>query len=413
MRLLFIADGRSPTALNWISYFVNGDHEVHLISTYPCLPSLPYASFNVVPVAFSGRLSQINNVTAKKKSYKKAWGVSSIKVRTAIRQFLGPLTLKKAAQKLRLLYSQIEPELIHAMRIPYEGMLTAQINPKSPLIVSVWGNDFTLHAPSNPLMSALTRRTLKIADVIHADCHRDIRLAYAWGFESHKPTVVLPGGGGVQLDMFFPSESGEAHFLTASKMGNRTINDDAEIQTGLKIINPRGFRAYVKNDAFFKAIPRVLAKHPHARFLCPTMADEPQAQHWLDELGIHESVELLPHQTRAQMAELFRQSRVVVSPSIHDGTPNTLLEAMASGCFPVAGDLESIREWITPGVNGYLVDPTNSDALADAMLLALENQDLYNNARAYNLDLITRRANYQIVMKTAEAFYQELLKDIS
>ena len=86
---------------------------------------------------------------------------------------------------------------------------------------------------------------------------------------------------------------------------------------------------------------------------------------------------------------------------------------MASGCFPVAGDLESIREWITPGVNGYLVDPTNSDALADAMLLALENQDLYNNARAYNLDLITRRANYQIVMKTAEAFYQELLKDIS
>ena len=53
MRLLFVVDGRSPIALNWISYFVKAGHEVHIVSTYPCNPDLQLASLNVVPVALS------------------------------------------------------------------------------------------------------------------------------------------------------------------------------------------------------------------------------------------------------------------------------------------------------------------------------------------------------------------------
>jgi len=44
MRLLFIADGRSPIALNWISHFVESGHEVHLVSTFPCQQKLDLAS---------------------------------------------------------------------------------------------------------------------------------------------------------------------------------------------------------------------------------------------------------------------------------------------------------------------------------------------------------------------------------
>lgn len=54
------------------------------------------------------------------------------------------------------------------------------------------------------------------------------------------------------------------------------------------------------------------------------------------------------------MAELFRLSSVAVSPSLHDGTPNTLLEAMDCGCIIVTGDIESVREWINDGENGSL-----------------------------------------------------------
>jgi len=127
----------------------------------------------------------------------------------------------------------------------------------------------------------------------------------------------------------------------------------------------------VRNETFFRAIPLVLAVQPQARFICTTMAGEPQAERWLDELGIAGRVELMPRQSRAQMANLFRRARVAVSPSLHDGTPNTLLEAMACGCIPVAFDIESLREWIVPGLNGLLGSPNDPDALAQAILLAL------------------------------------------
>ena len=56
------------------------------------------------------------------------------------------------------------------------------------------------------------------------------------------------------------------------------------------------------------------------------------------ELGIEDTVELTPPLPHADMAALFRSAQVLVSPTTHDGTPNSLLEGMACGCFPVAGD---------------------------------------------------------------------------
>jgi glycosyltransferase involved in cell wall biosynthesis len=253
----------------------------------------------------------------------------------------------------------------------------------------VWGNDFTLHAPSSPLMERHTRQALRRADALLADCRRDLRLAAEWGFDAAKPSAFLPGGGGVQLDLFYPPPHGESPLPV--------------------VINPRGFRAYVQNEAFFHAIPLVLQTHPEARFICPAMVDEAQAQHWVAGLGIAGSVDLLPHQTRPQMAELFRRSLVAVSPTTHDGTPNTLLEAIACGCFPVAGDLEPLREWITPGENGLLVDPTQPTALAQAVITALDDPALCARARQANTALIATRADYPQVMASAEKFYRDLV----
>jgi glycosyltransferase involved in cell wall biosynthesis len=75
-------------------------------------------------------------------------------------------------------------------------------------------------------------------------------------------------------------------------------------------------------------------------------------------------------------ADVFRGAQIVVSPSIHDGTPNSLLEAMACGCFPVAGDLESIREWITHGQNGLLFDANDAASNCRCDSAGLEREDL-------------------------------------
>jgi glycosyltransferase involved in cell wall biosynthesis len=388
MRLLFVADGRSPIALNWIRYLVERGDEVHLASTFACQPDLNLAGLYLTPVAFSGTNRSSTSGISRRASSKALGLLVPLRVRTTIRHYLGPLTITRSTKKLREVIERVQPDLIHAMRVPYEGMLAADAYNDVPLLVAIWGNDFTLHAPSTRLMGHYTRWTMQVADALHADCQRDIRLAQEWGFPTKRPTLVTPGNGGVRMDIFFPPEN---------------LVDEPIV------INPRGFRAYVRNDVFFKAIPLVVKEIPKARFLCASSAGEAQAQQWIEELDIGHAVELLPPMPHAQMAEVYRKAAVLVSPSVHDGTPNTLLEGMACGCFPVASDLESIREWITDGENGLLTDPTNPRKLAESILRALKSRDLRNHAAKHNVELIKESAEYHACMNLAVSFYERLL----
>jgi glycosyltransferase involved in cell wall biosynthesis len=311
-------------------------------------------------------------------------------IRTFIRQWIGPLTLPKTIRRLEEMIAEIQPDLIHAMRYPFEGILAAHAKRDHPLIVSVWGNDFTLHAKSNPLIGAYTRRAVLLTDALHTDCNRDMRLAKDYGFPDDKPAVVLPGSGGVRETIFYPPET--------PRLENPPI-----------IINPRGFLTYIRNDSYFKAIPMVLEQFSDAQFISPAAAHELPAQEWVKDYGIEKSVELLPLIPQGKIADLFRKAHIIVSPSEHDGTPNTLLEAMACGCFPVAGNIESIREWLVDGQNSLLVDPADPQSLADAIIKAIGDHTLRTGAVQANLKMIKQRANFQTVMTQARQFYTGVL----
>ena len=396
MKILFVADARSQIALNWIRYFIGQDLEVHIASSFPAEPVPGAASFHVVPMAFSGAAA-----TPASGSGSLIRKLTSPQLRTLVRQYLGILTLDRSATRLAEIIAEVGPDIVHAMRIPYEGMTTAMafrkpqsaaVRVKTPLLISIWGNDFTLHARANPLIAQRTRMAMQQATALHADCERDIRLAVEWGFPGARPYTVLPGGGGVQSNLFYPP----AH-----------PPDDAAVT----VVQPRGMRAYVQNETFFKAIPLVIKKHPETRFVLPAMAGEAQAEAWMEELGLQSAVDLLPKVSREEMAGIFRRAQVMLSPTTHDGTPNTLLEALACGCFPVAGDLESIREWITPGQNGYLVDPLSPKSIAEGLIAAIENPELRRRAVGLNQALIREKADFDTVMKKAGGFYRRLLQD--
>jgi len=380
MKILYVVDARSPIATHWIRHFSQRGDEVHIASSFQCSLDFPIKSLEIIPVAFSSvkRPTQRPGTASAR----------TLGLRTAIRHWFGPLTIRRAAQRLRGYIEHVQPDIVHAMRIPYEGMMSADAYNGTPLIVSIWGNDFTLHAPSTSLMSHYTRWTMQVADALHSDCHRDVRLAREWGFSAEKAHLVTPGNGGIRGDVFYPPEQPVENPIT---------------------INPRGFRPYVRNDAFFRAIPLVLAKHPNAKFICALMAGEPQAEDWIRELGIGGAVELLSPLPHTKMADVFRRAQIVVSPSVHDGTPNTLLEGMACGCFPVAGDLESIREWITPDENGLLFDSNNPQSIADAVITAIENKNLREKAAGLNREIISARAEYRSNMQRAEEFYGSLV----
>ena len=415
MKILFVADGRSPIAHNWIKYWTRENHEVSLVSTYPTQIELPLTRLDILPVAFSRAKSSTSAATGKKKSL--LWGATTLKLRLALRHWFAPLTLPQAAARLNEIITEVQPDLVHALRIPYEGMLAGLAKSRAEsfptLLISVWGNDFTLHATSTPLMGHYTRLALRNADALHADCERDIHLAEAWGFDSSRPSIVLPGAGGIDMTIFYPFRNTSLRGSSTAEAISTTVWETASQKDARSdvpiIINPRGFRGYIRNDTFFKAIPLVLNERPDAKFICPAMAGESQAEVWLRELDIQNSVNLTPPLAQQQLADTFRSAQILVSPSTHDGTPNSVIEGMACGCFPICGNLDSLREWIKDGENGLLIDPANPRELADAILRALNDESLRQQALVKNQTIITSRAEYEHCMAKAETFYQKIV----
>ncbi|HJQ22299.1 MAG TPA: glycosyltransferase family 4 protein [Blastocatellia bacterium] len=403
MRICFIADARSPIAQNWIAHFIARRADVHVISSYPCaIDALAGAQIYEAPVAFAG----FSRTTSRRRLNAPATASAGLRGRAfttlsmAVQHGVLPLDVRRQQARIKRLIEQIGPDLVHAMRLPFEGIVAARATPRAvPLLVSVWGNDFTLWAGRNPLIARQTRQTLRRADALHTDCRRDLALAVeVWGFDAKKLAAVLPGAGGVQAACFYIGGP------DAELRRKLNIAEEAPV-----IINARGHRGYVRNDVFFAAIPTVLNKHPRAIFLCVAMQGNRMAEKRVKQFGIAESVRLLPQVAHDEMASLFRLAQVAVSPSLHDGTPNTLLEAMASGCLPVTGRIESVCEWIDDGVNGLLCDATRIDSLAAAIIRALDDASLRRAARAHNQRLIKERADYDQVMCQAEQFYIDLI----
>ncbi len=396
MKILLTADGRSPITRGWVRTLRDAGFEVALISTFTCLPVEGITEQVTIPAAFSGMAgSQAGGATVKTNTRRT---LSRFRDQFMMaRYWLGPLSLERSREVFLNQVQAIRPDIVHALRVPFEGML-ARVTPAGiPFVVSIWGNDLTLHAKGSPLMARETRLTLRRADGLLADAHRDLRLAREWGLKPDAPDLCVPGGGGIDLKA-----------VDEAIAGNHPLPVDIPANVPV-VINPRGFRpGSVRNDTFFQAASLVLREKPETLFLCAGMAGQPEAVQWLERLGIERSVRLLPFMPQEDLWRLFKRASVTVSISQHDGTPNSLLEAMALGCFPVVGDIESTREWITDGENGRLVNPGDVEGAASAIMSGLNDPSLHEQAREKNAEIIRQRADRQRLIQGIRDFYSSI-----
>ncbi len=88
---------------------------------------------------------------------------------------------------------------------------------------------------------------------------------------------------------------------------------------------------------------------------------------------------------RNDIPELLSVIDIFVLPSLWEGMPNVVLEAMAAGKPVIATDTGGSKDLIDSNINGVLVEPGNSEALAEAILKLLgdpaQRQRLGESAR--------------------------------
>jgi len=138
-----------------------------------------------------------------------------------------------------------------------------------------------------------------------------------------------------------------------------------------RLLGEKGVREYAA------AARRVRASHPHVRCRLVGWIDEnPSAisQQELDGWIQEGSIEYLGRLEDVRPA--IAQSSVYVLPSYREGTPRTVLEAMAMGRPVITTDAPGCRETVRHGVNGYLVPVGAVDELAEAMLQFVNDPQL-------------------------------------
>jgi glycosyltransferase involved in cell wall biosynthesis len=82
---------------------------------------------------------------------------------------------------------------------------------------------------------------------------------------------------------------------------------------------------------------------------------------------------LVPHR---RILSYLRLADIVALPSLSEGAPNVLLEAMLAGRAIVATDVGAIRDTIEPGVSGLIVEPGSVDELASALVRLAGDREL-------------------------------------
>jgi glycosyltransferase involved in cell wall biosynthesis len=356
MRLCFIANPNSIHTQRWVRYFAGRGHDIHLIGDKPVTVAPPAG------IAFHDLTRQTN---ARKLRYV-AWG-----------------------QAVRRLVREIQPGVLHAHQVASAGWLGAATG-YHPFLVTSWGSDLLLGARRSMVQRQLARWVLARADYVTCVSSQLLEAARALGVAAER-VELTPWG--VDTALFHPAAAPQ---------------DRPPV-----VLSIRGLKPIYNPLVIAQAIPAVLAQRPDVRFVIRTYSVDAELLAAVRDIvaqggaaGAVEYVGDLPDDHA--IADLYRQAVVVVSVPSSDGTPQSVLEAMACGAAPVVSDLPSLHDWVRHEQEGLVVPVGDAAALAAAILRLLDDDRLRQSVQAAAVRLVQERADSRLWMQRYEQVYQQM-----
>ena len=223
-----------------------------------------------------------------------------------------------------------------------------------------------------------------------ADCNRDAVLANQNGFKGEF-LGAIPTGGGYDLSFF---ENFKKPFIDR------------------KIIIVKGY-----HHLFGRALNVIKALESVRKQL---------NDYTVVVFGAHKIVEdyvnnkKLPFQVydrhglkQEDVLKLMGQSAIYIGNNISDGMPNTVLEAMIMGAFPIQSNPGgATAEIIDEGNNGFLIqDPEDIEEIRNLILKAIQNQEWIASASMKNYKLAKEYVDLKTNQQKIVALYQQIEND--
>ncbi|MEI8139236.1 MAG: glycosyltransferase family 4 protein [bacterium] len=156
---------------------------------------------------------------------------------------------------------------------------------------------------------------------------------------------------------------------------------------------------------FVAAAQQVAARLPDVRFILVGAGElKERIERNIAAAGLQERFILLG--AREDVPDLVPLFDVVVLPSLWEGLPYTLLEAMAAGKPVIASSVAGMADVIKNGDNGFLVFSEDSTALADAMLKLLENGKLRSTMGNRARESLRHRCRLEDMIELLSSVYE-------
>lgn len=139
-----------------------------------------------------------------------------------------------------------------------------------------------------------------------------------------------------------------------------------------------------------------------------TGPEEPRLRALCTSLGIADATKFLGWVE--DLDSVFSQWDVFASPTLEEGLPLSLADAMAAGLPVVASNVGGVPELIEHGRTGLLVPPDDADALADAIAQFLNNSELRRRSGEAAREEIAERFSEAGFVSRISSIYDQLMR---
>ncbi|MDO4641786.1 MAG: glycosyltransferase family 4 protein [Neisseria sp.] len=299
-----------------------------------------------------------------------------------------PIEDFKTLLALRKLMQEIRPDyaLAYTIKPVIYGMLAAKSAGVPHRIALITGLGYAFQDTDNSTPKSwirqITRRLYKQAlsttEITFFQNNDDQKLFADLGITSPSQNTVVVNGSGVNTQKFIPQplpEGDEVHFLLIGRL-----------------LKDKGVREYVEAARLIKQ------KYPNAVFNMvgfldsnPSSVTQAELDQWVNDGTVKFWGKL------SDVRPALNACHVFVLPSYREGTPRTVLEAMATGRAIITTDAPGCRQTVDEGYNGFLVPVQSAEKLASTMARFLENPDLIESMRQASLETVKTKYDVNII----------------
>lgn len=398
-RILFVVPLHSPHSARWVSQLAGSDWDIHVFGSGTVLSSL-----------FHGQAITLHTV----------WPIKSASsLRTSVHRDLWPFYLrgrgkmkalfpsiartlmKEWSQQLSEVIEDLQPDIVHSLKmvstkLVYDALQHLPSSKHPTWAYSIWGKGDIL-AEDQPFER--TRALLQSVNYLMADNPRDLMIARERGFHG-EDLGVFPTGGGYPIETMRAtlSEPPSKRRIIALK-GYQA----AESGQALRALDALQLCKTQLTD-YKIVIHSAKATHAYENYEDVKSKAEIVSQ----SCGI--PVEFLPYSPIEAIWDLFCKSRISLAISTSDGTPNTLLEALAVGAFPIQSNTGGLEHWVDSGQNGILVPWNDTAAIADAITRSINDDDLVDRAAGMNYELTDEKLDRGVISSKVLSIYDRIAR---